>query len=94
MLDEFSNHFIIQLPYKYIWYSQSGREQLFNLEDDSGENKDLSKDEKYKHILANLRSILIDELKDREEGFVRDNNLVVGVDLKAILAINENYKEI
>ncbi|MDO5026384.1 MAG: arylsulfatase [Tissierellia bacterium] len=93
VLGEFSNQFIIKLPYKYIWYSQTGLEQLFNLEDDPKEKNDLASREDHKKILDQLRDMLIEEIKDREEGFVKNNRLIPGVEQKPLLRINNKYKE-
>jgi arylsulfatase len=47
-----SNHFIVWDRYKYIWYSRSGEEQVFDLVEDPAETRDLSGDER---LLAKLR---------------------------------------
>lgn len=61
---------------KYIWYPQTGRELLFDLDNDPTELHDLSV---VKHDRVQFwRSRLIKELMDRQEGFVQDNALVVG----------------
>lgn len=93
VLGEFSNQFILKLPYKYIWYTQSGIEQLFDIQKDPTEDNNLIDDENYKDIADNLRNILIDNLKEREEGFVKDNKLIKGVKQKPLLSINEKYKD-
>ncbi|MDD7305230.1 MAG: arylsulfatase [Peptoniphilaceae bacterium] len=92
ILGDFSNQFILKLPYKYIWYTQSGIEQLFDLGKDPHERIDLAEDPSYKEILGNLRSILIEELKDRPEGFVVNDKLVSGKKQNPLLPINEKYR--
>jgi arylsulfatase A-like enzyme len=62
--------------WKYIWYPGTAQEQLFDLKNDPQELHDLAGDEDYADELSRLRSILIDEIKDRPEGFVQDGELV------------------
>lgn len=93
ILGEFSSQFILKLPYKYIWYSQTGVEQVFNLNKDPYEKNDLADDPSYKEVLNELREILIKELEDRPEGFVRDGKLLKGRKQKALLPINKKYKK-
>lgn len=59
---------------KYIWRSD-GIEQLFDLHKDPHELKDISTHPDFKNELAMWRDRLIDELRDREEGFVVDGKL-------------------
>lgn len=75
---KFSNQFIVTKTEKYIWYSQTGKEEYFNLEADPNELHNAFLDEEYQENIAALRGILINELKDREEGFVDDGRLIVG----------------
>ena len=72
---EWSNHWITDGKMKYIWYSQTGREQLFNLQDDPLEIKDLAASEPQTILI--WRSRLIRELEGREEGYVSDGKLVL-----------------
>lgn len=85
VLDRFSNHFILSLPFKYIWHSQTGMEQLFNLDKDPYEHQDLSEDSSFTNELEILRSILIKELEMRPEGFVKDGKLVIGVEQTPVI---------
>lgn len=78
VLGEYSNQYILGEEWKYIWMTQTGDEQLFNLINDSGEKNDLANEEEYIDILVKMRNILITELKDRPEGFVEDNKLISG----------------
>ncbi|MCW6661197.1 arylsulfatase [Aerococcaceae bacterium NML201209] len=87
LLGRFSNHYILSLPWKYIWHSQTGMEQLFNLIDDPNEQVDLAADAAYAGQLASLRRTLIHELSERPEGFVREGQLVVGVEQAPIIPI-------
>jgi len=71
-----SSHWLTDGREKYIWYSQTGRELLFDLEQDPTELHDLS--ETSTERLMHWRLRLVEELRGREEGFVSDGELVVG----------------
>lgn len=91
ILGKFSNQYIIKLPYKYIWYTQTGKESLFNIDEDPNELIDLIDDDKFVNVRNRLKNILINELKDRPEGFVKDNKLIKGMKQSPLLSINEEY---
>lgn len=76
---DFSNHWIVTEKDKYIWHSTTGQEQYFILADDPYELTDKIHEDKYRERIEELRSILIEELMDRPEGFVRDGQLIPGV---------------
>jgi arylsulfatase A-like enzyme len=63
---------------KYIWRPASGREQLFDLEADPLELRDLANDQAHAAALAEWRRRLTDRLRDRPEGFSDGTNLVPG----------------
>tara|TARA_R110002111_G_scaffold262827_1_gene341535 strand:- start:205 stop:1830 length:1626 start_codon:yes stop_codon:yes gene_type:complete len=63
--------------YKYIYYSVTGEEQLFDLEKDSGEKKNLAGISRYKNILAKWRQRMVDHLSNRGEDWVKDGKLVI-----------------
>lgn len=63
---------------KYVWLSGSGAEQLFNLDDDPDELNDLVLTGGAGERLEIWRSRLINELENREEGFVQGGQLVAG----------------
>ncbi len=68
---------------KYAWFDQTGEELLFDLRVDPEECRNLAKeavneDNPYHKDLLRLRAYLIEELKDREEGFVKDGRPVTG----------------
>ena len=63
---------------KYIWYVTSGKEQLFDVENDPEEKNDLSANAAYSEQLAQWRAILVKELAGREEGFSDGVGLVAG----------------
>lgn len=71
---------------KYIWFSGTGREQLFNLDDDPAECRDLARNGGAAARVARWRGRLIKELKTREEGFVRSGRLVKGRPVHAVLS--------
>lgn len=75
---ELGNHFLVGEREKYIWWSQTGREQLFDLVRDPQELHDLSLDVDAEQRLAPWRSRLIERLRDRPEGFVVGDRLVAG----------------
>ncbi|HAF58688.1 MAG TPA: hypothetical protein DCL00_03780 [Opitutae bacterium] len=64
--------------WKYIWRPSSGREHLFNLEQDPLEERDLSKVEAHTDMLLEWRAKLINRLKNRPEGFVQNGKLIAG----------------
>lgn len=69
-------HYIIDGCMKYIWFNQSGREQLFNIEDDYEELNDLSQDIHYQDVLQKIRQELIEELK-KEDTNLTDGNILI-----------------
>lgn len=70
---------------KYIWLSQSGREQLFDLVEDPDELVDLGDSPDHADELSLWRQRLITVLEGREEGFVLDGRLVKGRPTKEML---------
>lgn len=71
-----SNQWLTDGHEKYIWHPQTGRELLFNLDEDPTELRDLSQIQPER--LQLWRERLIAELDGREEGFVQDGALIVG----------------
>ena len=63
---------------KFIWYSETGQEQYFDLINDPRESHDAIHDETYQKRIDELRNILIQELKDREEGYSDGTKLIKG----------------
>ncbi|TVR48712.1 MAG: arylsulfatase [Puniceicoccaceae bacterium] len=61
---------------KYAWFTQTGRELLFDIAEDPQEMRDLSKASPERTSMWRQR--LIDELARRPEGFVKDGALVAG----------------
>ena len=61
---------------KYVWRSDTGREQFFDLDDDPHEETDRTATQRGR--VAAWRDRLIERLEDRPEGFVDDGELVAG----------------
>ena len=75
---EEGNHFLVDGSHKYIWYSQTGREHLFDLDADPRELHDLALDADAEARLAPWRERLVDVLRGRPEGCVEGDRLVAG----------------
>ncbi len=73
-----SAHYIVSENYKYIWYSDTGKEMLFNLEVDENECYDLACDNSYLKVLQKYRNLLIKELAGRPEGYSNGKKLIAG----------------
>ncbi|MBI2195265.1 MAG: arylsulfatase [Planctomycetes bacterium] len=71
-------HFVTDGHYKFIWYSQTGRQQLFDLDRDPNELRDLARGNETEARLAPWRSRLIQALEGRPEGFTDGRNLIPG----------------
>ena len=70
---------------KYVWWSGTGREQLFDTGADPLELHDLAAAAERPDRLAHWRRTLGAELEGREEGFVAGGRLVAGRPVKAVL---------
>ncbi len=62
---------------KYIWFFLTGREQLFDLDQDPGELHDLTSDRNFLEDLKKWRQRMVDHLSERGEGFVKSGQLVI-----------------
>ncbi|WP_259617486.1 arylsulfatase [Paenibacillus doosanensis] len=82
---DMSNHYMTDGVLKYIWFSQSGREQLFDLSQDPQELINLADDERYRTSLENWRERLAAQLADREEGYSDGKRLNVGRPAQTLL---------
>lgn len=78
VLGEHSNQYIVGEEWKYVWMTQTGVEQLFNIIEDPEEKYDLSDTPENKEILDRMRNLLIKELEDRPEEFIENNELIPG----------------
>ena len=75
---QFSNHWIVTTTDKYIWLSESGEEQYFDLESDPHELTNLISSPQKQERIKHLRSCLIKELTGRSEGFTDGKRLIAG----------------
>jgi len=73
-----SHHFLTDGKEKYVWFSQSGDEQYFNLEEDPEEKTNLAEADEFKDRVSYWRRKMIEELEDREEGYSDGEKLIVG----------------
>lgn len=76
--EQASHHFIVTQKDKYIWFSQTGEEQYFDLVETPYESINHINTEKYKKRIEFLRTALIHELKNREEGYSDGKKLHIG----------------
>ncbi len=81
-----SNHYIVTSRDKYIWFSQSGREQYFDLASDPGELHDAIQDPGVQERIAYLRQKLIGALRGREEGYTDGETLTAGRPTRDVLS--------
>jgi arylsulfatase A-like enzyme len=63
---------------KFVWFSESGHEQFFDLDVDPQELHDCQNDHEYADQIAIFRQHLIKELAGREEGFTDGKTLIPG----------------
>lgn len=72
---------------KYIWYTHTGEEQLFNLVDDPNELRDLSTNPASEERLLLWRGRMVAELAERsEDGLCANGQLIAGKSLPAVRA--------
>jgi arylsulfatase A-like enzyme len=81
-----SIHWLTDGHEKYVWMSGSGVEQLFDLDSDPQELNDLVQNGNMEEQINYWRTVLVDELSDREEGFVHDGELITGRPLHPCLS--------
>jgi choline-sulfatase len=72
---------------KYIWYTQTGQEQLFDLDNDPSELCDLARRDDSTGVLASWRARMVAQLKDRPEGFSDGEQLIVGQKHEAVMPV-------
>jgi arylsulfatase A-like enzyme len=73
-----SQHFLADGHGKYIWFSQTGDELLFDLDADPQERHNLLFEPDAQARVAPWRAQLVEALRDRPEGFVDGDRLVSG----------------
>ncbi|OPZ08062.1 MAG: Arylsulfatase [candidate division BRC1 bacterium ADurb.BinA364] len=71
-------HALANARRKYIFHVETAEEQLFDLENDPGETRDMARDPKHGEEVRLWRKRLIDHLAPRGERFVRNGELVSG----------------
>lgn len=71
-------HALTDGRFKYIWRPTDGSQQLFDLETDPQEERDLSLDESRRDLLETWRSRLAQRLAKRPEGFSDGGSLTAG----------------
>jgi arylsulfatase A-like enzyme len=75
---EWSHQYLTDGRWKYIWFAQTGREQLFDLNSDPCELRDLALAPDAEALLAPWRRRLIEVLRHRPEGFTNGEQLIPG----------------
>ncbi|GMV83639.1 MAG: arylsulfatase [Planctomycetota bacterium] len=63
---------------KFIWFTQTGVEQFFDLSQDPNECRDLIRSEGYQDRVSVWRKRMIEQLKNRPEGFSDGAKLIAG----------------
>lgn len=84
-LGELSSQFILTKEDKYIWYSQTGEEQYFDLKTDPHETHNAIHEDAYRKRIKHLRCLLTEALRDSEEGYVCNGELIVGKTPQTVL---------
>lgn len=84
-IGHWSNHYIVTEHDKYVWYSQTGTEQYFDLDKDPRELHNLIRDSSRQQRIEELRSHLIGALTGREEGYTDGQRLIAGRTPKVLL---------
>ena len=74
----FSNHWIVTTQDKFIWLSESGEEQYFDLVDDPHELVNRIDDPAKRKRIDEMRKLLVKELAGRSEGFTDGTRLIPG----------------
>lgn len=62
--------------YKYIWYPEGPDEQLFDLEEDPDELKNLARDEAYKGVKTTLRDVMVKRERARGGALLSGGSLL------------------
>jgi len=67
-----ANFFLVNGPYKYIWFPKTNEEQLFNLADDPKETRDLSADA---DLLVPMRDLIAEKMDEGDRANYRVDTL-------------------
>lgn len=89
---EAGNQYIVTERDKYIWYTQSGTEQYFDLKNDPNELHNLIHAPEHQDRIQELRQHLIAELDGREEGYSDGRKLIPGRPDLACLSFLRNQQ--
>lgn len=73
-----SMQYILMDGFKYLWYSHTGAEQLFDLQRDPGECRDLASDPAFARQKQAMRARLVQALAGRPEGYSDGAGLKTG----------------
>ncbi|MGE7053689.1 sulfatase-like hydrolase/transferase, partial [Paenibacillus glucanolyticus] len=73
-----SHHWVTDGKEKYIWFSQIGEEQFFDLVHDPKELHNAIADEGCQERIRHWRVVLMQELDGREEGYTDGERLITG----------------
>jgi arylsulfatase A-like enzyme len=75
---DLGNHYLVDATTKYVWWSQTGREQLFDLANDPNELHDLALAPDGEARVEPWRRRLAQRLRDRPEGCSDGERLIAG----------------
>ncbi|MFA5689853.1 MAG: sulfatase-like hydrolase/transferase [Kiritimatiellales bacterium] len=87
-----SNHYLTDGKEKYVWYTHSGKEQLFDLTADPDELHNLAASGKHTKRLEQWHSRLVQELDGRPEGFTDGKKLIAGRPHDSVMAAKTKSK--
>ena len=73
-----ANHYLVDGHTKYVWHDQTGEELLFDLDRDPLEQHNLLHEDGAEQRVAPWRQQLIEQLRDRPEGFTDGQRLIAG----------------
>ncbi|MEG2584521.1 MAG: sulfatase-like hydrolase/transferase, partial [Oscillospiraceae bacterium] len=73
---DIGNQYIVTKTDKFCWFTQTGKEQYFDLKHDPKELHDGINDNDFQDRISYLRNILIKELKDRPEKYTDGKRLI------------------
>lgn len=83
-------HALTDGRYKYIWRPSGGTEHLFDLESDPREERDLTRDESRRDLVASWRIRLVQRLASRPEGFTDGQRLIPGRPYEPLITGRKN----